>query len=161
MDDWTRTDLLHRVARSWIPEVVGAGLAVATVVVGPRVVHAVSRIESAQAVGWLDGPPWRGFLDVEVQQSPSGPGILIDSVIPGGASQGLLSRGDVIMAIDGHATPTMAQLSGQLWNTTPGEVVQLTVLRSGVQSATSKASVTVRLGDNPDFAQPFGTGPSR
>jgi S1-C subfamily serine protease len=74
----------------------------------------------------------QGFLGVQAAQGQtSAPGVLIDQVVTGSpAAQGGVQRGDVIVSVDGKATPNMDALRGALTGKGPGTKVQLTVERA-------------------------------
>jgi S1-C subfamily serine protease len=78
--------------------------------------------------------------------TPSGTrGVVVAAVDPGSpAARAGITSGDVITAIDGHATPTTAALSRQVGAHKPGQVVSVTVsTRGGTRTA------RVRLGMGP------------
>ena len=58
-------------------------------------------------------------------------GIAVSNVIKGSPADGVLQKGDVILAINGHETKTMAQFVEVMNGTRPGEEITLTVLRDG------------------------------
>jgi S1-C subfamily serine protease len=78
--------------------------------------------------------------------TPSGTrGVVVAAVDPGSpAARAGITSGDVITAVDGHATPTTAALSRQVGAHKPGQVVSVTVsTRGGTRTA------RVRLGMGP------------
>lgn len=74
---------------------------------------------------------------------PAGVGI-VHTEHGSGAQKAGLKAGDVIVKVDGHATPTEQNLSQILANENPGDKVNVTVERSG-----HKKTVTVTLGSLP------------
>lgn len=59
------------------------------------------------------------------------PGTVIADVNPDGPSAGKLRAGDTIAAVDGHPTPSLPALRGQITKHSPGQSVSLTVRRNG------------------------------
>ena len=75
--------------------------------------------------------------------SPSG--ILVSNVVKGSPADGVLQKGDVIIAINGHEMKTMDQFIEFMNKTKPGEVITLTVLRNG-----QELNLKVTLAEYPD-----------
>jgi len=72
-------------------------------------------------------------------------GIQVGDVIKGAPADGVLHRGDVIIAINGHSVKTMDEFIRVMNETRPGETITLTVLRNG-----RELKVRLTLGENPD-----------
>jgi putative serine protease PepD len=75
---------------------------------------------------------WLG-LHGRTHQAHSPAGALVESVDPGGPSAGRLQPGDVIVAVDGEAVRSMAELRARLYVMSPGATSRLTVVRNGVE----------------------------
>ncbi|MCI0677773.1 MAG: PDZ domain-containing protein [Actinobacteria bacterium] len=74
-------------------------------------------------------------------------GVVVDSVVTGTAADGLLSVGDVIVAIDGEATVSAADLMDVMTRRDPGEEIMISLERAG-----DTDDVALTLGTNPDDA---------
>jgi PDZ domain-containing protein len=61
------------------------------------------------------------------------PGPLIDSVLPGTPAARVLRLGDVLVAVNDRRVPTLADVHRQLGRVTPGQIVNLLLLRQGHQ----------------------------
>jgi S1-C subfamily serine protease len=87
-----------------------------------------------------------GYGLVPIGTTPSGtPGVVVTAVDPGSpADSSGVASGDVITAVDGHATPSTSALSKLMHAKRPGQDVSLTV---ATQSGTE--TVRVRLGQAP------------
>lgn len=114
---------------------------------GRRPFLGVEVVNSSQAAGLSPFSPFGSPFGLgPVATTPNGTrGVVVAAVDPGSpaARAGIIS-GDVITAIDGHATPTTAALSRQISPHKPGQVVSLTV---STQHGTR--TVQVRLGPGP------------
>jgi S1-C subfamily serine protease len=91
-------------------------------------------------------PGGLGYGLVPIATTPNGtPGVVVTAVDPGSpaASSGIAS-GNIITAVDGHATPSTSALSKLIQAERPGEHVSLTV---ATQSGTE--TLQVRLGQAP------------
>ncbi|NJF25135.1 site-2 protease family protein [Thermococcus sp. Bubb.Bath] len=72
-------------------------------------------------------------------------GIEVGGVVDNGPAHGLLMKGDIITAINGHSVTTMNEFIKIMNATHPGEVITLTVLRNGEEK-----TVKVTLGKYPN-----------
>ncbi|NJE05549.1 PDZ domain-containing protein [Thermococcus sp. M36] len=72
-------------------------------------------------------------------------GILVSGVLDDGPAYGILQKGDVIVAMDGQKITDLEGFIGFMNTTKPGQMVTLTVLRSG-----EELSLQVKLGAHPD-----------
>lgn len=142
-----RSNRFARFARGWLPEVVGAALALLTIAAAPFVVrtaHEVAiQMRSAEASAYWQPAHPGGLLDVTLMPSPDGQPAtpVVNQVDPFGASAGILQTGDVITAIDGHPTASIQAVDNALSTLPSGTLVHLTVRRG-----TATRSVEVRLG---------------
>ncbi len=68
-------------------------------------------------------------------------GVQVVEVTEGGASEGILQKNDVIIALEGKKIKTMAELQGALAKHRPGDKVSITVWRN---KAEKKLSVTLK-----------------
>jgi S1-C subfamily serine protease len=112
-------------------------------VYGRQAFLGVEVVDSSQAGGVNFG---FGFGFNPVASTPNGtPGVVVAAVDPGSpAATAGLESGDVITAIDGHATATTSALSKVIEAKKPGQVVSLTV---STQAGTE--TVRVHLGQGP------------
>jgi hypothetical protein len=137
---------LARFARGWAPEILGAFLAVLTVLVGSQVVVGYRQFEANQAaIAQAQRVQMtRGWLDISVQPVPATtpPGVTVAVAYSWGASAGLLRPGDVISSVDGYSVRSPTALENRLDATSPGTVARLEVVRAGVER-----TVDVRLGN--------------
>jgi S1-C subfamily serine protease len=86
----------------------------------------------------------RAFLGIEAATTVGGPGVVVASVEKNGpAAKAGIKRGDVILSVAGHPTPTTDDLAGVLAPLRPGQRVPVKVLHPDG----SRATVTVRLGE--------------
>jgi len=72
-------------------------------------------------------------------------GILVSNVVKGSPADGVLQKGDVIIAINGHEMKTMEQFIEFMNKTKPGEEITLTILRDG-----HRLNVRLTLAEYPD-----------
>jgi len=72
-------------------------------------------------------------------------GILVGDVLPGTPADGVLQKGDVIIAINGQSVMTMEEFIEVMNKTKPGETITLTVLRNG-----EELNLKLTLGRNPE-----------
>ena len=72
-------------------------------------------------------------------------GIEVRDVIKGAPADGLLQKGDVIIAINGQSVRTMEEFINVMNKTKPGETITLTVLRNG-----EELNLKLTLGRNPE-----------
>jgi membrane-associated protease RseP (regulator of RpoE activity) len=72
-------------------------------------------------------------------------GILVSNVVKGSPADGVLQKGDIIVAINGHEMKTMSQFIEFMNKTKPGETITLTVLRNG-----ERLNLKVTLAEYPD-----------
>lgn len=73
-------------------------------------------------------------------------GVLVRRVASNSPAAGILRRGDVIIAIDGRQIDTLEELASYLaLETSPGDTVEITVLRNG-----ERVTVTITLGTRPE-----------
>lgn len=73
-------------------------------------------------------------------------GVLVDEIGLNTSAAGTLREGDIIIAINGRQIDTVEQLASYLaLETSPGDTVEITVLRNGEQ-----VTVTVTLGTRPE-----------
>ena len=99
--------------------------------------------------------PWLGVSLVDVSPRRS-QGRILDGAVaigrvddPGVARRGLLRVGDVVLEVDGHRVFTRADLNARLAERSPGDDIQLVLLReqSRVKVAVQGKSVPPGLGD--------------
>ncbi|MFL5953283.1 MAG: trypsin-like peptidase domain-containing protein [Gaiellaceae bacterium] len=84
------------------------------------------------------------FLGITAATLPTGAGVLVTKVLPGGgAAKAGIRPGDVITAIDGKPTPSLDDLAQVLASHKPGDTVKVTV------TGRRKATLTVKLGELP------------
>lgn len=81
---------------------------------------------------------------------PRDAGVVVSSVVPGAPASNSLSVGQIVTAVDGHATPDACAFARALGAHRPGSVVRLSVERSHVDSRAeivpgAAAQVSVRL----------------
>lgn len=82
-------------------------------------------------------------------------GVLVRSIRSGTPAAGTLRQGDIVFAIDGTRIDSKQQLSSYLaLQASPGETVDVTVLRSG-----ERRTVSLTLGTRPDQLDAFGRTP--
>ena len=73
----------------------------------------------------------------------SGPGVRIGAVSPGSPAEAAgLQRGDVIIRLDGRELADLGEYSNALKEHQPGDTVELTYLRDGVEK-----TVSITLGE--------------
>ena len=72
-------------------------------------------------------------------------GIAVSDVVKGSPADGVLQKGDVILAINGHETKTLEQFAEIMNKTRPGETVKMRVLREG-----KEIQVELTLGEHPE-----------
>ncbi|NJE54437.1 site-2 protease family protein [Thermococcus sp. 21S9] len=72
-------------------------------------------------------------------------GIQVSDVIKGAPADGVLHKGDVIIAINGQSVKTMDEFISLMNKTKPGETITLTVLRDG-----KELNLKLTLAENPD-----------
>ncbi|GAB6136523.1 site-2 protease family protein [Thermococcus prieurii] len=72
-------------------------------------------------------------------------GIQVGDVIKGAPADGVLHKGDVIIAINGQSVKTMDEFIKVMNKTKPGETITLIVLRNG-----KELDLKLTLGENPD-----------
>jgi len=72
-------------------------------------------------------------------------GIQVGDVIKGAPADGVLHKGDVIIAINGQSVKTMDEFISLMNKTKPGETITLTVLRDG-----KELNLKLTLAENPD-----------
>jgi serine protease Do len=73
-------------------------------------------------------------------------GVLVRDIRPGTPAAGTLRQGDIILAIEGNRIGSKAQLSSYLaLQASPGETVEITILRNG-----ERRTVSLTLGTRPD-----------
>ncbi|AHL22936.1 site-2 protease family protein [Thermococcus nautili] len=72
-------------------------------------------------------------------------GIEVGDVIKGAPADGVLHKGDVIIAINGQSVKTMDEFIALMNKTKPGETIALTVLRDG-----KELNLKLTLAENPD-----------
>ena len=109
---------------------------------GIEIVNSSQAANAASPFGAFGNP----FGPGPIATTPSGTrGVIIAAVDPGSpAARAAITSGDVIIAVDGHATPTTAALSRQVSAHKPGQDVSVTVsTRGGTRTA------RVRLGMGP------------
>jgi len=88
------------------------------------------------------------YLGVSVGNATNGAGASIGCVVAGApAAQAGVKAGDVVTAIDGNPVTSADDLTSSLGSRLPGDVVTLTVDRSGATK-----TITVTLGDRPSSA---------
>jgi putative serine protease PepD len=91
----------------------------------------------------------RAYLGIEAADLSTGipgGGALVYSVVPGGpASKAGLTSGDIIVAVNGQATPSAGGLAAVLANLKPAQTVPVTVVRPDG----SRSTVSVTLGQLP------------
>jgi putative serine protease PepD len=88
----------------------------------------------------------RAYLGVEIASIVGGPGVIVGSVKPGGpADKAGITRGDVILKVDGKPTPTADDLATVLATLKPGQTVPV---ETGRPDGSTK-TVDVKLGENP------------
>jgi S1-C subfamily serine protease len=107
----------------------------------------------------ISGMPDISLMEQEALGLPRSTGVYITEVTPGSpadraglrtgshpsAISGLMTDGDLIIAIDGHAVRTFSEMLSYLINyTSPGDRVRLTILRSGQET-----EVDLVLGSRP------------
>ena len=91
-------------------------------------------------------------------------GAVVGQVLDDGPSAGILHRGDIIVAINGDAVTTLADVSTALSEASPGDVLSLTVMREEEtldvevtlgehEGQTMKARITKRFRQMPDLNQ--------
>jgi serine protease Do len=89
-----------------------------------------------------------GWLDVDGANLPTstapGAGALVDRVVAPGPSANRLQVGDVIVAVDGLAVRSMAELRARLYLLAAGTPVTLEIVRRGTTT-----SVTIHLAPSP------------
>ncbi len=86
----------------------------------------------------------RAYLGVVV--AGTGSGVFVESVQPGGpAARAGIHAGDLIVAVNGQATPDTASLTGVLAELSPGQTVKVRVVRPDG----SQQTLTVTLGQLP------------
>jgi putative serine protease PepD len=88
----------------------------------------------------------RAYLGVEITDTTTGEGVSVYSVVAGGpADTAGIKAGDLIVSINGQATPDTSTLSGILVGLEPGNVIKV-----GIQHADgTTATVSVTLGQLP------------
>jgi S1-C subfamily serine protease len=88
----------------------------------------------------------RAYLGVEITDTTTGNGVSVYSVVAGGpADTAGIKAGDLIVSINGQATPDTSALSGILVGLQPGNVIKV-----GIQHADgTTATVSVTLGQLP------------
>lgn len=88
----------------------------------------------------------------ELYDLPVDAGAVIAELDPQGpAGAAGLEAGDIVIAIDGEDVASMADLAGRIQQRSPGEDVEVTVIREG-----EELSVTVPLGERPTQPVPRG-----
>jgi S1-C subfamily serine protease len=104
-------------------------------------------------------PGQNGFLGVSMAETPDASGTKIMQVIPESAAEKAgVKVDDVITAINGTPTPSMADLRGTITRFRPGDVVTLTVQR-GDRSLTLRATLGVQALDAESPIQAATGGP--
>jgi S1-C subfamily serine protease len=93
----------------------------------------------------------RGWLGVDASDATQAPGgAVLQTVDPSGAAaRGGLAVGDTIVAVDGGAVHSVAELRTRLYAEPPGTTVPVTYLRNGVAGTTT---VELAAGDTDDSA---------
>ncbi len=134
--DLIQTDAAINPGNSGGPLLDSAGqvLGVNTAIINPAISQNVSFAVPADVVAALVANLSRGTrLGVSVE--PAASGVVVQQVAPDSAAAdaGILT-GDVILAIDGTAVTQPAQLVTEISRRSPGDVVQLTVVRQGQES---------------------------
>ncbi len=71
-------------------------------------------------------------------------GIGVAGIVSNSPASGILQKGDVIMAIDGHPVRTMMEFVNFMNKTKPGQVIDIELLRDGIMK-----SVKLKLANNP------------
>jgi S1-C subfamily serine protease len=107
---------------------------------GVEVVNSSQIANAASPFGPFGNP-----FGLPTATTPSGTrGVVVAAVDPGSpAARAGITGGDVITAIDGHATPTTAALSRQVGAHKPGQVVSVTV---STQGGTRTAQIRLGMG---------------
>ncbi len=116
------------------------GISNAKVIGLQDIAYAIS-IDSAQpllqqliAKGSVD----RAYLGIGGIDNPSGSGVLIQQITPGGpADQAGLKTGDIILAIDGKTVPGISDLTQLIRGMQIGQRITITYRRGGTQSDTT------------------------
>jgi S1-C subfamily serine protease len=86
-------------------------------------------------------PAQRGYLGVEVATIVGG-GVLVQRVVPGGpAAKAGIQPGEVIVAVAGQPTPTAEDLTTLVASLTPGQQVDVTVVKPTGQQANVRVTV--------------------
>ena len=75
-------------------------------------------------------------------------GVLVQSPISGSPADGVLQSEDIILSVDGQRTRRVEDLQNAIQYRTPGETVQLTILRNGQEMA-----VELTLGTRPSSGE--------
>jgi putative serine protease PepD len=89
----------------------------------------------------------RAYLGVSVGDTSDGSGVYVGSVQPGTpAAKAGITAGDVIVAVDGHKTPTTTELTTVLTNLKPGQTVSVQIVHA---SSGQKQTVKLTLGSFP------------
>ncbi|HUG53118.1 MAG TPA: S1C family serine protease [Vicinamibacteria bacterium] len=108
----------------------------------PIALYLHRRAEMETKAGPRSGRAWVGFFP----QAFDG-GVVITGVVDGGpADRAGLSRGDLVLSVDGASVSSLRELYTALWRKAPGQTVGLQVLR---ESAILVVEVTA--GDRDDF----------
>lgn len=74
-------------------------------------------------------PPAQGFLGVRYESTPNGTPRIARVTKGSGAAKAGLTKGDVIIAVNGVKTPDRLAVARALENTSPGQNLKLTVKR--------------------------------
>jgi serine protease Do len=103
----------------------------------------LARREAMEAeAGPRSGRAWVGFFP----QAFDG-GVIITGVVEGGpADRAGITRGDLVLSLDGQTVSSLRELYGALWRKAPGESVGLQILRDSAIRVVEVAS-----GDRDDF----------
>jgi S1-C subfamily serine protease len=100
------------------------------------------RAEMEADAGPRSGRAWVGFFP----QAFDG-GVIVTGVVDGGpADRAGVTRGDLVLSLDGQSVSSLRELYTALWRKGPGEIVGLQILRDSAIRV-----IEMTAGDRDDF----------
>jgi S1-C subfamily serine protease len=95
-----------------------------------RTIHDVVYLSSSTTASTALDTAQPGWLGISAVDQPGAPGVTVTETDPGSPAERALRPRDVIVSVDGTATPTMAELVVVLAATRPGHHAAIRLVRN-------------------------------